>query len=63
MTHLQRISGDEGDVDDVRAVASHGVNESVLPLQAVPAQRRVDAVEVETQLNGQRRQTISCIGA
>jgi len=47
VTHLQRISGHEGDIDDVRLIEHHGVDESVLPLDAVLPNRRVTAVEVE----------------
>jgi len=57
VTHLQRISGDESDVDDVRPVEQHGVNESVLPLQTVLTHRRVSAVQMKPELQRQSRQT------
>ena len=56
VTYLQRISGDERDVDDARLIRFHCVDERVLPLDASLSDHRVATVQMEPQLDGQRRQ-------
>jgi len=53
VTYLQRISGDESNVDDVRPIDFHGVDEGVLPLDAVLTNHSIAAVQMKPQFYGQ----------